>query len=61
MLDVDDIDPVRRTLKPRDLEPMSLEALSEYIISLESEIDRARQMITRKQSQQSLAQSLFKS
>ena len=47
--------------KPRDLDPMSVEALEDYIAELEAEIERARAKIADKQDARNAADSVFKS
>jgi len=60
MLNPDDLDPPRPTLKPLDLQQMSVEELNGYIVALESEITRAREMIRKKEAHKSGIESLFK-
>ncbi len=60
MINPDDLDPPRPTLSPVNLEGMSIGDLKEYIVSLETEIARAKAMIDSKQSHRSGADSLFK-
>jgi uncharacterized small protein (DUF1192 family) len=61
MIDADDLDP--QSPKPktalRDLQPMGIRELEEYIASLEAEIARADAMITKKQAHKSGIESLF--
>ena len=59
-MDTDDLEPVQKKPKPRNLEEMSIEALEEYIADLESEIARAREMIAGKRVAQSDADSVFR-
>ncbi len=56
----DEIDPKPAPPKPKDLEAMSLEALSDYIAGLEAEIERAREVIARKHTARSAADSVFR-
>jgi len=56
----DEIDPRPQAPKPRDLESMSLQGLNAYIAELEAEIDRAREVIGRKHSARSSAESVFR-
>jgi uncharacterized small protein (DUF1192 family) len=58
MINPDDLDPVRKP-KPRDLQPMSVQELEEYIASLEAEIIRADEMIAKKQAHKSAIDALF--
>ncbi|HUY69276.1 MAG TPA: DUF1192 domain-containing protein [Alphaproteobacteria bacterium] len=59
MLNPDDLDPPRPTLKPLDLQQMSVGELKDYIAALESEIARAREMIGKKEAHKSGIESLF--
>lgn len=60
MLD-EDIDMAgRKARKPKNLEPMSLEDLREYISSLQEEVARAEREIQRKQAHARSADSFFK-
>lgn len=59
MLNPDDLDPPRPTLKPLDLQPMSVDELKDYIAALEAEIKRARDMIGKKEAHKSGIESLF--
>jgi uncharacterized small protein (DUF1192 family) len=56
----DEIDPKPQAPKPKDLETMSLKALEEYIGELEAEIGRIREVIARKHSARSSAESVFR-
>lgn len=61
-MDTDDLEPKRPALNtPQDLDVMSIEALQDYIATLEAEIGRARKAIDGKQSARSAAESVFKS
>lgn len=57
----DDLDP--RTKKParRNLEPMSIDELDQYIATMHEEIERVRAEIARKKAHQAAASSFFKS
>ena len=59
-MDIEDLEPRKQPAKPRDLTPLSVEELNEYIARLQSEIERARAAIAAKQSQRSAADSFFK-
>ena len=59
-MDIDDLEPQHQKPKPKNLDEMSIEALGEYIADLESEIARARETISAKQSAQHAADSVFK-
>ena len=60
--DMDDDDPGtrRQTAALRNLDPLSVKELNDYICDLEAEISRARAAIASKQSVRSGAESLFK-
>jgi len=59
---MDDEDDLPRKKKPvlKDLAPMAVAALEEYIVGLEAEIDRAKAEIARKRAQKTGAEALFK-
>jgi len=59
-MDTDDLEPIQPKPAPKNLEEMSIEALKDYIRDLESEIERAREMIGRKEAAQTDADSFFK-
>ena len=50
----------RKQAGPKDLEPMSLNELKEYIEGLQDEIVRAEAEITRKKAHMESASSVFK-
>lgn len=56
----DDLEPLTKRPKPKDLEVMSIEALQEYIAGLEAEIERARAEIAAKENHRAAADSVFK-
>jgi uncharacterized small protein (DUF1192 family) len=56
----DDDLPLKRKLPPKDLMPLSVAELGEYIAALEAEIARARAAIAAKQSHRAGVDSLFK-
>lgn len=58
MDDPEDIKP--KTLEQADLDPMSIEALEEYIAEREAEIARARAMIEKKKAARGAASAFFK-
>ena len=60
-MDSDDLEPAKKKAAQKDLEVMSIEALSEYIEELEAEISRARAAISLKIAAKSGADSAFKS
>ena len=51
----------KKAPEPKDLEPMSIEALGDYITELEAEIGRVRQDIVAKDRARDAADSVFKS
>jgi uncharacterized small protein (DUF1192 family) len=59
MINPDDLDPPRPTLKPLDFQPMSVGELKDYIAALEAEIKRAREAIGKKEAHKSGIESLF--
>jgi|HubBroStandDraft_1064217.scaffolds.fasta_scaffold00040_77 uncharacterized small protein (DUF1192 family) len=52
--------PQHRKLAPKDLTPLSVAELGEYIAALEAEAARARALIAAKQDHRAGADSLFK-
>jgi len=59
MINPDDLDPNLPKTKLRDLQPMSVQELEEYIATLEQEIQRADAMIAKKQAHKSGIEALF--
>jgi len=59
MMNPDDLDPARPSTKPRDLQPLSVHELEDYIASLRDEIARAEAMIAQKQAHKNDIDSLF--
>ncbi len=60
-MNLDDWDPKTVKQKAKDLEPLGLEELAEYIAELEVEIARTRQEITRKEKHRKGLDGLFRS
>mgnify|MGYP003700472363 CR=1 FL=1 len=56
----DDEPPKPKGLVPRDLEPMSVEALEDYVAELQTEIERVKTKIDAKQSARGAAEGFFK-
>lgn len=56
----DDLEPRKVKPKPKDLQPLSVAELTDYIAELEAEIARARAMIDAKQKDRSQADGLFR-
>jgi uncharacterized small protein (DUF1192 family) len=59
-MDADDLEPRNKPQPLRNLDPMSVEELNDYIAALEGEIARAREAITRKQAVRAGAEAFFK-
>ena len=58
--ETDDLEPLKKKSQPRNLDPMSVEELQEYITVLKAEIARVEEKIKAKQSHASAAASFFK-
>lgn len=56
----DDLEPQKRVLPVKNLEPMSFDELAEYIAEMRQEITRAEGEITRKKAHMAAAASIFK-
>ncbi len=59
-MDPEDLEPRLQPKPVKALEPMSVEALTDYIAELEGEIERAQKMIDSKQSARGAAETFFK-
>ena len=59
-MDLDDLEPRKPAPKPRDLSPLSIAELEDYIEKLHAEIERARAAIKGKQAQRVGAEAFFK-
>ncbi|MEH6630290.1 MAG: DUF1192 domain-containing protein [Halopseudomonas aestusnigri] len=59
-MNLDDLEPRKAKAKVKDLEPMGLEELRDYIQELELEIDRARAEINRKEKHRQGLDGVFK-
>lgn len=59
-MDENDLEPQTRKPDVKNLEVLSVEALDEYIGELETEIERVREEIKRKNSARSTAESVFR-
>ena len=59
-MDADELDPRPAPTGRPNLEAMSIEALADYIASLESEILKAREIIASKQDARSSADAVFR-
>lgn len=60
-MDAEDLEPLTKKVKPRDLTVMSIEDLEEYIETLKAEIERSEKAIEKKQGARKGAESFFKS
>jgi uncharacterized small protein (DUF1192 family) len=60
-MDTDDLDPKTKRPKLRNLDPMGVEELQNYIVELKEEIARVEADIVKKKQHLSAAASLFKS
>ena len=58
-MDEDDL-PLSKKPALKDLAPMAVAALEDYIVGLETEIERAKAEIARKRAQKTGAEALFK-
>jgi uncharacterized small protein (DUF1192 family) len=59
-MDTDDLEPRKAKPKPKNLDPMSVEDLLEYIEELKAEIRRVEENMAKKKAHLSAAASLFK-
>ena len=59
-MDIEDLEPRKKPVEKRNLEPMSIDELRHYIEQLRAEIERVEADIARKQNQFSVADSFFK-
>ena len=60
-MDTDDLVPPEKKNNIKDLDVMSIEALSDYISDLEREIKRVHEVIDEKKAARSCAESIFDS
>jgi uncharacterized small protein (DUF1192 family) len=58
--DDDDLEPRTKKPQPKNLDPMSVEELRDYIAGLQAEIARAEEKIKAKQAHAAAAQTFFK-
>ncbi len=58
-MDLEDLEPKHKQVKPKDLGTWNIVDLETYIARMEDEIERARAMIRTKQSVNSAADALF--
>jgi uncharacterized small protein (DUF1192 family) len=59
-MDIEDLEPRKKAVAPRELDSLSVEELKAYIADLEGEIERVRAKIALKQAHLAGAASLFK-
>ncbi len=59
-MDADDLEPRKKPQALKNLDPMSIEELGDYIVELQGEIARAQEAITRKQAVKAGAEAFFK-
>jgi len=59
-MDEEELTPRRKKEPPKDLAPMAVAELEDYIAGLRAEIDRASAEIARKRAQKTGAEALFK-
>lgn len=59
-MDPEDLEPRKKKIDVRNLEPMSVEELTDYIADLEAEIGRVRAAVAAKQAVRQGAEALFK-
>lgn len=59
-MDIDDLEPRKPKPQVKNLEPMSVAELNDYIAELEAEIARVRADIARKTAHRAGAEGLFK-
>jgi uncharacterized small protein (DUF1192 family) len=59
-MDLEELEPLKKKAKPRDLSGLSVEELETYIADLEAEILRARDTIKAKTSHRAGAEAFFK-
>ena len=59
MINPDELEPSPQKAKLRDLQPMSVQELENYIAALEQEIARADAMIAKKQAHKNGIEALF--
>jgi uncharacterized small protein (DUF1192 family) len=59
-MDMEELEPRKKVPEKRNLEPLSVEELNDYITELEAEIARVRAAIGGKQSVRAGAEALFK-
>lgn len=59
-MDAEDLEPRKKPTQKRDLDPMSVEELEEYIVDMQDEIQRVRDNITAKKQHREGIEGIFK-
>jgi uncharacterized small protein (DUF1192 family) len=59
-MDTDDLEPRKAKPKPKNLDPMSVEELADYIEELKGEIRRVEENMAKKKAHLTAAAGLFK-
>ena len=59
-MDLEDLEPRKKTPKPKDLDVMGVDELEEYLANLETEAARVKEKIAAKKNYLSGADALFK-
>jgi len=59
-MDIEDLEPRKKSVQPKNLDTLSIEELNFYIAELQAEIERARAKIAVKEAHRAGAASLFK-
>jgi uncharacterized small protein (DUF1192 family) len=59
-MDIEELEPRKKSVAPLDLDKLSIEELADYIVSLEREIARVQAKIAAKKAHLAGAASLFK-
>ncbi len=59
-MDLDELEPRKQPVKPKDLSVFSIEDLRAYVDALRAEMARAEAMIAKKDAQLNAAASIFK-
>jgi uncharacterized small protein (DUF1192 family) len=60
-MDIEDLEPRKKTVPPKNLDTLSIEELNGYIAELQAEIERTRAKIAAKEAHRAGAASLFRS
>ena len=60
-MDLEDLEPLKKKSKPKDLDAMGVDELEDYLEALEAEADRVKEKIAAKRAYKDGAAALFKS